>query len=125
QQQNQHVHLPGGGRRRSCGDLEPLVKSRAHDAGMKFLGERLRLLEESDPHRRVHPGLQIAVRVEPVLPSPVSAVIATRLKPGTEAVYRAWEQKIAAAQSKAKGFQGYRFEPPIPGVQDTLWCRIR
>ena len=58
-----------------------------------------------------------------VLPSPVSAVIATRLKPGTEAAYRAWEQKIAAAQSKAKGFQGYRFEPPIPGVQDS-WLAI-
>jgi len=58
-----------------------------------------------------------------VLPSPVSAVIATRIKPGTETVYRAWEQKIAAAQSQAKGFQGYRFEPPIPGVQDS-WLTI-
>ena len=60
-----------------------------------------------------------------VLPSPVSAVIATRLKPGTEAAYRAWEQKIAAAQSKAKGFQGYRFEPPIPGVQDSWLAIVR
>jgi uncharacterized protein len=58
-----------------------------------------------------------------VLPSPVSAVIATRLKPGSEAEYRAWEQRIAAAQSKAKGFQGYRFEPPIPGVQES-WLAI-
>jgi uncharacterized protein len=58
-----------------------------------------------------------------VLPSPVSAVIATRLKPGAEAAYRAWEQKIAAAQSKAKGFQGYRFEPPIRGVQEC-WLSI-
>jgi antibiotic biosynthesis monooxygenase (ABM) superfamily enzyme len=33
------------------------------------------------------------------------------------------EQKIAAARSKAKGFQGYRFEPPIPGVQDS-WLAI-
>ena len=60
-----------------------------------------------------------------VLPSPVSAVIATRLKPGAEAEYRAWEQKIAAAQSKAKGFQGYRFEPPIPGVQDSWLAIVR
>ena len=60
-----------------------------------------------------------------VLPSPVSAVIATRLKPGAEAGYRAWEQKIAAAQSKAKGFQGYRFEPPIPGVQDSWLAIVR
>jgi hypothetical protein len=60
-----------------------------------------------------------------VLPSPVSAVIATRLKPGTETAYRAWEQKIAAAQSKAKGFQGYRFEAPIPGVQESWLAIVR
>jgi hypothetical protein len=60
-----------------------------------------------------------------VLPSPVSAVIATRLKPGNEAAYRAWEQKIAVAQTKAKGFQGYRFEPPIPGVQESWLAIVR
>jgi len=58
-----------------------------------------------------------------VLPSPVSAVISTRIKPGQEAAYRVWEQRIAAAQSKAPGFQGYRFEPPVPGVQDD-WLAI-
>jgi len=56
-------------------------------------------------------------------PAPVSAVISTRIKPGTEAAYRLWEQRIAAAQAKAVGFQGYRFEPPIPGVQDD-WLAI-
>lgn len=58
-----------------------------------------------------------------VLPAPVSAVISTRIKPGQEAAYRAWEQRIAAAQCKAPGFQGYRFEPPVPGVQDD-WLSI-
>ena len=58
-----------------------------------------------------------------VLPAPVSVVISTRIKPGQEAAYRAWEQRIAAAQSKAPGFQGYRFEPPIPGVQED-WLAI-
>jgi antibiotic biosynthesis monooxygenase (ABM) superfamily enzyme len=58
-----------------------------------------------------------------VLPAPVSVVIATRIKPGSEAAYRAWEQRIAAAQSKAPGFQGYRFEPPLPGVQED-WLAI-
>jgi antibiotic biosynthesis monooxygenase (ABM) superfamily enzyme len=58
-----------------------------------------------------------------VLPSPVSAVISTRIRPGQESAYRAWEQRIAAAQSKAPGFQGYRFEPPAPGVQDH-WLAI-
>jgi uncharacterized protein len=60
-----------------------------------------------------------------VLPSPVSAVISTRIKPGQDAAYRAWEQRIAAAQSKAPGFQGYRFEPPVPGVQEDWLAIVR
>ncbi len=59
------------------------------------------------------------------LPSPVSAVISTRVKPGREAEYRAWEQRIAAAQARFPGFQGYRFEPPIPGVQDNYVAILR
>jgi len=55
--------------------------------------------------------------------APVSAVISTRIKPGQEVAYRAWEQRIAAAQAKARGFQGYRLEQPIPGVQDD-WVVI-
>ena len=58
-----------------------------------------------------------------VLPAPVSAVISTRVKAGCENRYRVWEQRIAAAQAKAPGFQGYRFEPPMPGVQ-TDWVAI-
>jgi uncharacterized protein len=56
-------------------------------------------------------------------PAPVSAVISTRVKPGLEAAFRAWEQRVAAAQARFAGFQGYRFEPPIPGVQDD-WLAI-
>lgn len=58
-------------------------------------------------------------------PAPVSAVISTRIKPGKEAEYRAWERKIAAAQSKAPGLQGYRFEPPVPGIQDDYVAILR
>jgi antibiotic biosynthesis monooxygenase (ABM) superfamily enzyme len=57
------------------------------------------------------------------LPAPVSSVIATRVKPGQEAAFRRWEERIAAAQARAPGFQGYRFEPPVPGVQDD-WLAI-
>jgi uncharacterized protein len=58
-------------------------------------------------------------------PAPVSAVISTRVKPGKEVEYRAWERKIAAAQSKAPGLQGYRFEPPVPGIQDDCVAILR
>ncbi len=59
------------------------------------------------------------------LPSPVSVVMSTTIKPGQEAAHRAWERRITAAQSKAPGFQGYRFEPPIPGVQDHFLSIVR
>ena len=58
-------------------------------------------------------------------PAPVSAVISTRVKPGKDAEYRVWERKIAAAQSKAPGLQGYRFEPPVPGVQEDYVAILR
>ncbi|MDB5929116.1 MAG: Antibiotic biosynthesis monooxygenase [Polaromonas sp.] len=60
-----------------------------------------------------------------VLPAPVSAVISTRVKPGQEDAYREWERRIAAVQARAPGFQGYRIEPPIPGVQDSWLAIVR
>jgi antibiotic biosynthesis monooxygenase (ABM) superfamily enzyme len=57
--------------------------------------------------------------------APVSAVISTRVKPGMEAEYLKWEQKVAAAQSKAQGLQGYRFEPSVPGVQEDFVAILR
>jgi antibiotic biosynthesis monooxygenase (ABM) superfamily enzyme len=58
-----------------------------------------------------------------VLPAPISVVISTRIKPGCETEFRRWEQKIATAQARSVGFQGYRFEPPVPGVQED-WLAI-
>ena len=57
--------------------------------------------------------------------APVSAVISTRVKPGLEAAYLKWEQKVAAAQSRAIGLQGYRFEPAVPGVQEDYVAILR
>lgn len=57
--------------------------------------------------------------------APVSAVISTRVRPGKESEYRAWERRIAAAQSKAAGLQGYRFEPAVPGVQEDHVAILR
>lgn len=60
-----------------------------------------------------------------VLPAPVSAVISTRVKPGQEAAYQQWERRMAAAQTQAPGFQGYRIEPPLAGVQDSWLAIVR
>lgn len=57
------------------------------------------------------------------VPSPVSAVISTHVKPGQETAYRQWEQRMAQAQAQAPGFRGYRLEPPIPGVQED-WLAV-
>ncbi len=57
--------------------------------------------------------------------APVSAVISTRVKPGREAEYLKWAHKIAAAQSRARGLEGYRFEPAVPGVQEDFVAIIR
>lgn len=55
--------------------------------------------------------------------APISAIMSTRVKPGCETAYREWEQRIAVAQTAAVGLLGYRFEPPIPGVQAD-WLTI-
>jgi len=57
--------------------------------------------------------------------TPVSTIISTRVKPGKEAEYLAWVRRIAAAQSKAPGLQGYRFEPPVPGAQEDFIAILR
>ncbi|MFN4017820.1 MAG: antibiotic biosynthesis monooxygenase [Reyranella sp.] len=58
-------------------------------------------------------------------PAPVSSIISTRVKPGKEAEYLAWVRRIAATQSSAPGFQGYRFQPPVPGVQEHFISILR
>ncbi len=96
------------------------------DAAVAWLhsDERTGLVQQIQPLLAGADDIHIVTdRDAGVRPAPVSAVVSTRIKPGQEAAYRQWEQKIAAAQSKAVGFQGYRFEPPIPGVQDD-WLAI-
>jgi uncharacterized protein len=86
--------------------------------------ERARLLDAGQPMLAgpddVHVVRDNAAGVHA---APVSVVISSRIKPGQEAAFRNWEQRIATAQAQAPGFQGYRFEPPIPGVQDD-WLAI-
>jgi antibiotic biosynthesis monooxygenase (ABM) superfamily enzyme len=84
---------------------------------LALLAEAQPLLVGADDVHLVHDAAAGA------LPAPVSAVITTRIKPGREAEFRRWEHRIAAAQARFPGFQGYRFEPPIPGVQED-WLAI-
>ncbi len=56
-------------------------------------------------------------------PVPVSTVISTPVLPGNEERYRAWQQRISTVQTRAPGFQGYKLQPPSPGISDD-WVTI-
>ena len=86
--------------------------------------ERARLVAQAQPLLVGQDDVHLLNEKETgVLPAPASAVISTRIRPGQENAYREWERRIAAAQARAPGFQGYRFEPPVAGVQDD-WLAI-
>jgi antibiotic biosynthesis monooxygenase (ABM) superfamily enzyme len=85
--------------------------------------ERQKRLQGSAAMRVGPDDVHIVTDDAGLLPSPVSMVMSTYIKPGQEAAFRAWELRIRSIQSKAPGFQGHRFEPPIPGVQDH-WLSI-
>jgi uncharacterized protein len=96
------------------------------EAGSAWLRSerRTRLVDAGQPMLAGHDDVHLVRDITAgVRPAPVSAVISSRVRPGQEAAFRAWEQRIAIAQAKSAGFQGYRFEPPIPGVQDD-WLAI-
>lgn len=96
------------------------------DAAKAWLGspERQHLLDEAHPWLIGHDDIHL---VEddgaPPADTSVSAVISMQIKPGQEDAYRAWGQRIAAAQARYPGFQGFKINPPIPGVQDD-WVTI-
>lgn len=95
-------------------------------AARAWLGsaERRRLVEEAQPWLVGRDDIHLFDGDDrPGPATPVSAVISTRVAPGQEDAYLAWQRRIAAAQAKFSGFQGYKFEPPIPGVQDD-WVTV-
>lgn len=98
------------------------------DAARKWLAssERQTRIEGAAPMLVGRDDVHIVQdEAEGIKPAPASVMISTRVRPGKDAEYRAWERKIAAAQSKASGLQGYRFEPPVPGVQEDFVAILR
>jgi antibiotic biosynthesis monooxygenase (ABM) superfamily enzyme len=55
----------------------------------------------------------------------VSAIITTRVKPGKLDAFLGWQRQISVLQAKYEGFQGYKLEPPIAGVQDEWTIVLR
>ena len=85
---------------------------------------RLRLIEKIQPVLVGHDDIHLIEDDQAGKPpDAVSAVISMRIAPGQEDAYREWGQRIAAAQAKYSGFQGFKVNPPIPGVQDD-WVTV-
>lgn len=103
--------------------LQRFASSEAATAWLRS-GERQRLMAEAQPLLCGQDDVHLVAESQGgVLPAPVSAVISTRIKPGQEDAFLEWGRRIAVAQAKSPGFQGYRREPPVPGVQDD-WLTI-
>jgi antibiotic biosynthesis monooxygenase (ABM) superfamily enzyme len=85
--------------------------------------QRQQLLDEAQPWLIGHDDVHVIEDDAPPQSSSVSAVISMRIEPGQEDAYRAWGQRIAAAQARYPGFQGFKINPPVPGVQDD-WVTV-
>ncbi|MGD9892851.1 MAG: antibiotic biosynthesis monooxygenase [Dehalococcoidia bacterium] len=86
--------------------------------------ERQRMLDEVQPILAGTDDIHLFVGDGAMPPdASVSAVISTRVAPGHEQAFRAWQRRIATAESAFPGFQGSKLEPPIAGVQAD-WATI-
>jgi uncharacterized protein len=86
--------------------------------------ERERLLDQAQPWLVGLDDVHVFEDGEaPETPRPVSALISTRVESGKEDAFRAWQRRIAAEQARFPGFQGYKLEPPRPGIQED-WVTI-
>jgi uncharacterized protein len=97
-----------------------------HESAVAWLRSPLRTqrLVEAQPLIQGRDDVHLVAGEAMVPPSvPVSLVISTVVKPGQEDAFRTWERRMASAQACAPGFQGYRLEPPISGLQED-WLAI-
>jgi antibiotic biosynthesis monooxygenase (ABM) superfamily enzyme len=85
--------------------------------------ERQQLLEKARPWLVGHDDIHLFENDAQPDSSAVSLVISTRVAPGKEPAFRAWNQRINAAQAHYPGFQGFKITPPTPNVQDD-WVTV-
>ena len=102
--------------------MQPFTSNAAAQA---WLGspERATLLERARPWLVGHDDVHLVESAPQPDGSAVSLVVSTRIEPGKEAAFRAWNQRINAAQAHFPGFQGFKITPPVPNVQDD-WLTV-
>lgn len=85
--------------------------------------ERARLLARAQPWLVGHDDIHLLQNEAQPDNSAVSLVISTRVAPGKEADFQAWNQRINAAQAHFPGYQGFKITAPTPNVQDD-WVTV-
>lgn len=85
--------------------------------------QRQRLLDELHPYLVGDVDVHLFAEPQGRQPSPVSAIISTPVAPDKEPAFLDWHRRIVAAQADFPGYEGYRLERPIPGIQDA-WVAI-
>jgi antibiotic biosynthesis monooxygenase (ABM) superfamily enzyme len=86
--------------------------------------QRLRLVEAAQPMLVGNDDINVVESDSGASPQQqVSAVITETIKPGQEEAFRAWNQRIMAAEAQYPGFAGHKLNPPVPGVQDD-WVTV-
>ena len=88
--------------------------------------ERQKLVQEVQPLLVGPTDVHLFDQDDPrVSTAPVSVVISTRVKPEQHDAFLQWQRRVAAVQAGFPGFQGYKLEPPLPGVQDDWVIVLR
>lgn len=93
----------------------------AHLDGWLRSDVRRQYLAEGERFFATEASQQVVPSGQP--PRSVGMVISTRVRPGKEAEYLAWQREIDAAAARFPGHQGSEVFPPIPGRQEE-WVTV-
>lgn len=96
-------------------------------AARAWLGspERAVLAEQVVPLLAAPDSVNIIVGDAEVPPSDVTAVITNSVRPGMEAQFREWHERIGAAQARYLGYRGAEVQEPIAGVNPNWVTLLR
>jgi hypothetical protein len=99
-------------------DSFPHLDAWLHSDARQALLARSQGLFASEPRQHVVAGRGSAQEAS-------GMVVSTRVKPGREGEYRAWQHKIDAEATRFPGFLGNEVFPPVPGLQGEWVVLVR